>query len=318
MPLISVVIPTYNNSHYVLAAVNSALQQTYANKEIIVIDDGSNDGTRQILKQLTVNEKIRYHYQDNAGLSAARNAGIKLANGTYIALLDADDVWDPEKLSLQVKAFSDHRNSKMIFTDFNTFNDQGLFVMNVCRSKFRHDVAVTFEALYTRNNFILPSTVLIHKCVFADCGYFDETLRAVEDYDMWLRVVQKYDVRGMPQNLVNIRHHGTNMTRDLSRMIDSERMVIHKYKDIVCNKMYSRRVAKMFLLNATRAIHQADYARAVTLFIKGFRLHPFLFVDISVFLATMVLGNRLVGGLRQNMNSHNFLRRLYLYFYKRH
>src|SRR5690349_3602213 len=100
MPKVSVIIPTYNRAQFIARAVDSVLEQTYKDFEIIVIDDGSSDNTQEILK--AYEGKIRYVYQQNKGISAARNRGIQEAKGEYIAFLDSDDVWKPEKLSVQV------------------------------------------------------------------------------------------------------------------------------------------------------------------------------------------------------------------------
>ena len=103
--IVSVIIPTYNRAKYITSAIDSVLSQTYNNIEIIVVDDGSNDSTREVLYRY--GNKIRYVYQENLGVSAARNRGIELSKGEWIAFLDSDDVWFPKKLSVQMEHISE-------------------------------------------------------------------------------------------------------------------------------------------------------------------------------------------------------------------
>ena len=127
MPKVSVIIPTYNRSKYVTKAIDSVLAQTYRDFEIIVVDDGSTDNTKEVLKPYT--DRIKYLYQENTGVSAARNAGIRAAGGQWIAFLDSDDEWLPEKLSIQMDYLSRHNeivafitNVKFILPDNKSIN----------------------------------------------------------------------------------------------------------------------------------------------------------------------------------------------------
>ena len=125
MPEISVIIPTYNYANYVRDAVESVLNQSYKEFEIIVVDDGSTDGTKKVLEPLK--NRIRYIYQENRGLPSAYNTGIKASKGEYIAFLDSDDLWLPEKLKLQKKYFDDNPAVGMVICNGYLFNDTEIF-----------------------------------------------------------------------------------------------------------------------------------------------------------------------------------------------
>jgi len=205
MPKVSVIIPTYNLAKYICESVDSVLAQTYKDFELIIIDDGSKDNTKQVLGNY--GDRIRYIYQPNKGVASARNRGICEARGEYIALLDADDLWLPDKLMKQVTVAQQNPSIDFIFCDAEVFND-GVTLKNSNmppRDKayeagsFRHQLAGTsindgsilkgnFYVDLIKGNFITSSTVLIRKACLERAGYFDESLAVIEDYDMWVRI----------------------------------------------------------------------------------------------------------------------------------
>ena len=199
--LVSVIIPSYNSAAYLPEAIESVLAQSYRPLEIIVIDDGSTDNTREQLQPYLT--KISYLYQANQGVSAARNAGIRRASGELIAFLDADDTWAPEKLARQVEAFRPHPEAGVCFTDFSKFNDTGILrpsslTENLQRWAREHpDVAedVSFGSLYPellQHNCVVTISVLARREALQAAGPFDETFRMCEDYDLWLRLALSY------------------------------------------------------------------------------------------------------------------------------
>ena len=226
-PLISVLIPTYNRAHCVSRAIESALQQTYANIEVIVVDDGSTDNTEEIVRQKFGSHKqLVYIRQDNAGVSAARNHGIRIAKGDYIAPLDSDDSWEPWKLEMQVACLVAHPELALVSTDMAAINAQGqvvkpryLTTMYDAYSFFSLDKIfsnkeplpkhVPGQALAGDNvffyfgnvfscmilgNLIHTSTVVVKKEVIRRVGGYPENLRVGEDYDTYLRICRDHPV----------------------------------------------------------------------------------------------------------------------------
>jgi len=202
-PLISVIIPTYNCAAYVGQAIASVVAQTYDRHEIIVVDDGSTDETKNVLGPYW--EQIRYVYQDNRGLAGARNTGIREAQGDLIAFLDADDIWFSNKLALQVHAFKRHRKAGVVFADFMDFDDarvtrsSRLTTWPQAMAWFnRHRVGASemaFGPMYEellKANWIHASSAIVRRDALSKVGWFDETLRAGEDLELWLRVARRY------------------------------------------------------------------------------------------------------------------------------
>ena len=192
---ITVVIPTYNRYVLLKRAITSLYNQTYQPKEIIVVDDGSTDDTFQIKNDFP---EILYIYQENRGVSAARNVGIQKASCAWIAFLDSDDEFHPEKLQKQVAFHQQNPNILMSYTAERWIRNGKEVKVPKKYRKIGKDAFV--ENLSYCN--IAPSSVLLHKNILDDVGLFNENLEVCEDYDMWLRITQKYEVGLINEKLI--------------------------------------------------------------------------------------------------------------------
>ena len=188
-PLVSIIIPSYNTAPYVREAVDSALAQTYKNCEVIVVDDGSTDATKEILAPYIAKQKIVYIYQKNKGLAGARNTGIRAAKGDYIALLDSDDLFLPEKISRQVEALEARPDCGACYSDLMHFTDPpaGETARVLYHHRYRYPSGNIFEPLLHKQ-FLNPLATVFRKEIFAKYGFFDENLRRSEDWEFWLRI----------------------------------------------------------------------------------------------------------------------------------
>ena len=194
---VSVIIPTYNRIQFIDVAIRSILNQTYKPLEIIIVDDGSSDGTFEMVKkQYPFVELI---YQRNTGVSCARNKGIEIAKGDWIAFLDSDDEWLPEKLKNQANSIRDNPN--ILF-----FHSNEIWIKNGLRinqgKKHTKYGGYIFEKCLDICR-ISPSSVIMHKSIFQNIGLFDEMLPICEDYDMWLRITSQYEVFYSDKFLIN-------------------------------------------------------------------------------------------------------------------
>jgi len=237
-PLVSVIIPTYNRGWVVQEAIDSVLDQDFSDYELIVVDDGSNDNTREILG--AYGKAITVLQQSNRGVSAARNRGIAEAAGRLIAFLDSDDLWLPRKLSTQVKFFEENADAVINQT-------QEIWIRNGLRvnPKKRHH---KFSGMIFERSLALclvsPSAVMIKKSLFDAVGVFDERLPACEDYDLWLRVSCRYPVHLMNTPLIIKRGgHDDQLSKaagldkyriqSLMKIIDSDLLTPQQYKAAV-------------------------------------------------------------------------------------
>ena len=210
MPAISVIIPTYNRASYICAAIDSVLAQTFNDYEIIVVDDGSTDDT---LERLAVykDQRIKVKHQKNLGQGFARNTGLSVASGEYIAFLDSDDVWMPGKLDLQYGQLVQSKNCYWSYTNafaFQYSTDNKLYRIN---ERMRlHFGSIPSELI--KRNFITTSTVMVKKVCFDSVGIFANFAKA-EDWEVWLRLASKFDVCVSSEALVGYRIHEKMVTK---------------------------------------------------------------------------------------------------------
>ena len=193
---ISAVIPTLDRRHTLSRAINSVLQQTIPVDEIIIIDNGSSDGTLDMIQSDF--PMVRYASQPKPGVSAARNLGIAIANSNWVALLDSDDAWEPTKLEKQMKMCNENSNSRLIHTDEIWYRN-GRHVNQMKKHKKRG--GNIFEYCLPLC-CISPSSVLVRKDLFEDIGLFDEDLPVCEDYDMWLRISSREPISYVDEPLI--------------------------------------------------------------------------------------------------------------------
>jgi glycosyltransferase involved in cell wall biosynthesis len=280
---VSVVIPVYNNASYIAAAVQSVLSQTRPADEIIVVDDGSTDGTAKALKQFQ--SSIRYVHQQNRGEPAARNRGLRESASEFVAFLDGDDLWCENKLELQMKYLKEHPNCALVYSDMSTFDENGVIDASVTK-RFRMSMPCgrIFPALFERSLFG-SGTVVFRKCCVDTVGYFDEDLLVGSDYEMWLRITRHFDVGAVDHPLLMYRHHATMSTRGIGlRMrngIPWEVAVISKilqlYPEVIDElgkSAVKRRMAKPYAGVAYARVRQNDPKNARPLLRKAMAHWP--------------------------------------------
>jgi len=233
---VSVIIPAYNSEKFIRETVFSVLNQSLKPREILVIDDGSTDQTGKIVKDLGRRHKIiEYVYQNNKGLSAARNTGIKKSQFQYIAFLDSDDVWKRNKLEKQVLVFQKTQFSKLglVYCDYNDISENGKVLKNYPSFKINKNVRGNVIKYLLSGNKISGSGsgVLVKKECFEKVGLFDERLITAEDWEMWLRISKKFSIDYVDEMLVSIRRHSENISSNNEKMIIgiSQLAVKHKY-----------------------------------------------------------------------------------------
>lgn len=225
-PLVSVIIPTYNHGEFIEEAIGSVLAQTYRNLEVLVIDDGSTDQTFETLKRFQ--GRLRYVFQENQGVSSARNRGIRMAWGDFIAFLDSDDAWLPEKLELQMEILMQNPSVGLVGCGVLFVDSSG----GVEKEWIPKDYAGQeefLEELRVRNVFFNPSCAVLRRDCFDRVGLFKERLRFGEDWDMWLRVAKTDQTDFVRKPLVKFRRHAHSksykkvkiMKSDITEIIES-------------------------------------------------------------------------------------------------
>ena len=234
MVKVSVITPVYNAEKYISEAIESVLNQSYEDFEVIVIDDGSKDNTLSIIKKY--NRKIRWKSQENKGQASAINEGIKMAKGEYVAYLDADDVCMPDRLEIQVKYLDERRNVGLVYSSFYQINSSGE-IQRFIRAHPYDDFVLLQE------DYIARSTVMHRKKCLDEVGLFDESITGDDDWDMWIRVSEKFGIGYVEKPLVKYRVHGENIS--LMRL---KRLAYRRYTTIrILEKAYERRKNSFWL-----------------------------------------------------------------------
>ena len=236
-PTVSVIIPTYNRAHLISRAIKSVLNQTYQDFEVIVVDDGSTDNTEEVIKEFQKkDERIKYvRHEKNKGGSAARNTGIKAARGAYIAFLDSDDEWLPEKLKKQMKFFKNASpEGGVVYTGFIYKDELGGGTSKQHIPKKRGWI---FEDILAENCVGTTSTVIIKRKCFEKAGLFDENLPSCQDWDMWLKLARHYKFHFIPQVLVKcFKQHEHRIGTNPEAVIAGRKAIFKKFQTDIENQ----------------------------------------------------------------------------------
>ncbi|MEO0456164.1 MAG: glycosyltransferase [Cyanobacteria bacterium P01_A01_bin.114] len=224
MPLISVVIPAYNSARTIGDTVQSVLAQTFTDFEIIVINDGSQDDTLERLSAIA-DPRLRVFSYDNAGVAISRNRGIEKAKGEYVAFLDADDLWVPEKLHDQYQALRENPTAALAYSWTEYIDDSGAFFRPGMRPSFRGDV---YRRLLVSNFLECGSNPLVRRSALQKVGGFDADLPPSEDWEMWLRLARRYDFALVESPQILYRVSTSSASFDLKKHERSKLKAIEK------------------------------------------------------------------------------------------
>ncbi|HEY9803823.1 MAG TPA: glycosyltransferase [Leptolyngbyaceae cyanobacterium] len=216
MPTISVIIPAYNAERTIAETVNSVLQQTFSDLEIIVINDGSTDGTVEVLQNIQ-DERLKVFSYENSRASGARNHGIDHAIGDYISFLDADDLWTTDKLELQLAALNNHPEAGVAYSWTYTIDDKGE-LLKPLEPTYQGNV---YAELLLANFLTNGSNPLIRRAAIESVGKFDITLRSGEDWDYWLRLAHKWPFVVVPKHQILYRRSVTSKSFKLAIIKES-------------------------------------------------------------------------------------------------
>lgn len=225
MATVSVITPTYNRARFLPAAVASVLSQTFGDFELIIVDDGSEDNTPDVLKPFLADRRVRYVYQENQGQSHARNLALKQATGDFIAFLDSDDVWARDKLEKQLAVFRANSEVDIVHGDEATINEQGSVVS--LQNMRRYSGRITRYLL--ADNSVSITTALVRRRCFDEMGGFDTSVGVADDYELWLRFSARYCYQYEPGIVASYRVMADQISSDKRRRYAANERIIQQF-----------------------------------------------------------------------------------------
>lgn len=268
-PLVSVIIPCYNCDEFILRAIDSVKNQTYKNIEIIVVEDGS---VRKVKELISCYPEITYCYQENKGQASARNRGIKLSTGSFIAFLDADDVWKPQKIEMQIACMKEKRNIGLVHTNMIIISKD-----RVIERKQKIPSGNIFSTLL-KENYIATSSVMIRRECFDNVGAFNEDMQIAEDYLLWLNIAHQYQCYYIDIPLIKYYIHNSNISLNYEKKLSN----IMKLRKVMPDKIkLSSRQLNNFLASRDISISNLyfklhHYKKALVFLIHSINRNPFI------------------------------------------
>ena len=274
-PLVSVIIPVYNGETYVADAIRSALGQTYQALECVVIDDGSTDGTVSRVREF--GEAVRLVEKENAGVSSARNAGAAIARGEYLAFLDSDDVWLPDKIEAQIELFQEQPDLGLTYTGYWIVDEalQHIRVVGVPDpdDAVRNVVALEPPGIHIALTGVMPASI------FQGLGGFDERLSTSADLDLACRIATRHEVHGVAKPHAQYRQHSGQMRHDTGRMeremsLVFEKLFTDRETPAKILSLRNRAYANLYLILGASALRRGENREGVRWLLRSLRLHP--------------------------------------------
>jgi glycosyltransferase involved in cell wall biosynthesis len=266
-PVVSVVLPTFNRVKYLRPAVESVFAQTFQDWEMIIADDGSDEETQAYLRtveSLPRAKVIRLPHSGNPGV--VRNAALREARGEYVAFLDSDDLWLPEKLELQIGALRSAGGPRWNYTGYSWINGAGETTVYPGPRRWVPHKGAIFTKLLTFEADVLTPAVVVERRLLAEIGGFDEGLTLLEDYDVWQRLALHSEVGVIERPLVCMRRHDQNYPGTRMRMVTSRDRMLHKLQHLVSDSRLLVSVKRARAQNAVDlAMARADTDRLAAL-----------------------------------------------------
>ena len=272
-PNVSVCIPTYNRKDYLKETLESVFAQTYEDYEIVIVDDGSTDGTEEMIQH--INFPIRYYWQENTGDAAARNKLIELAQAKYITFIDSDDLLMPNALQRMMEVMTREKDDVVVYGSYLRIDQNGN-VYGKCKRKLRSGYVT--KHLF-QDIFIHSSGSMFPRRVFKDTA-FDISLKACSDYDLWLRLSMKYRFIALPEPTFKRRRHSSNISKGSFANCKTELDMLKDFyengggKEVISKHVAMKRFSRESYRAGRHAVREGLYAQAYELLLESFRQHP--------------------------------------------
>ncbi|HLJ48637.1 MAG TPA: glycosyltransferase family A protein [Bryobacteraceae bacterium] len=287
MPRVTAIIPAYNTARFLPYALESVLRQTYADWEAVLVDDGSTDNTRELVAEAMpkFGGRLQYVYQPNRGLPAARNTAIRHAKGELIALLDADDIWEANRLQLGVEMMDLNPRMGLTHAKVARIDVDGRFIEHPPAPPRKYLEGSIAKHIYSRRAHLLCPTILFRRSCLDRVGVFDETMRATEDRDLWFRIAEHYEIGYIDEVIAQYRVSPNSMSKDWQRMRTWQTYFIDKHynRGVVSRWMASQARASICRERGDTLYKSRNLGESVRWYFDALRCYPFRAADLYMF-----------------------------------
>jgi len=297
-PKVSIIIPTYNRVNVITRAIKSVLGQTYQNFELIVVDDGSNDNTGKKVKNFN-DSRINYIcHEENKGGSAARNTGIQVAKGEYIAFLDSDDEWLPQKIEKQVEILDKDEGIGAVFTDRKIMPSGRIKKIKLPKNKKKQ-----LKKIYRKNFLGGCSVVMVRKRVFSKIGMFDINLPSSQDFDMWIRLLIYYNIEVLNEVLVIIHCPSSKrITKNIDAKERTLNILKNKYSKYLKTCFFCRKLSNLGYLYYCMGNKKIGRNKII----ESLQLYPF-YIKAWIYLVVSFINPKIFFRIRTIFKKHEVL-----------
>lgn len=271
---VSVITPTYNRENYIAEAISSVLSQKFSQFELIVVNDGSTDHTKLEVEPFLTDERVRYFYQNNQGQSGARNFALGQAAGDYIAFLDSDDLWCPDKLEKQLAVFEAYPDIDIVHGDEALIDESGAIIS--LKNMKRYSGHITRQLL--ADNSVSITTALVKRHCFDEMGGFDTSIGVADDYELWLRFSARYRFHYEPGIVASYRVMADQISSDKHRRFAANELIIKRfleqYGDVLAPAERRWGLARFYCRKARYFASVGERSNAVGSILKAYRNAP--------------------------------------------
>lgn len=300
-PLVSAIITCYNEADYVGRAIESVLCQHYHDLELIVVNDGSFDNSRAVIERYTDDQRLEIVNQDNKGLPAARNVGVKRCSGEYVAFLDADDRWLSDKLERQLGYFETHPSVGMVYTNYWCVTPAGQ-KLELANPVQYNSCSSAYKRIFVNGGRILPSTVTVRRDCFDRVGLFDERLRMAQEREIWVRIAAEYPIALVDAPLVLRTKRDDSLASDKEAKFAYQNLVTEKlvamYPSLASLKL--KRQARLYHGLGTTRLRKGNRVAAREALLAALQRNPLLmeaYVTLGLALLPSAAGAPLIRSL---------------------
>jgi glycosyltransferase involved in cell wall biosynthesis len=287
-PLVSVVIPTFNRAHILGEAIDSVIAQEYPHWELHVVDDGSSDGTRELVERYRQDGRIHYHRQENAGQATARNNGVNHSRGDYIAFLDSDDRWLPHKLRVQVQCVVEDPSIDVIYGDVERMDGDGQLLPD--RPTNPRYSGIVWQQLLV-DNFVHLITSMVRSETIKGAGGFDTSFRCADDYNLWLRLSASAIFKYLPGKVSRYRVEGQRISDNLDGRFESNlrsvRGFIDAHPELVTKEIERQTYTRIYQYYALGFAQRGEFWKSVGLASRALGITPFAYRNWRTLLAVL-------------------------------